>query len=530
MSDKHFIGLDLTGLEDNGIQRPVSRVTLLLDDENAVTAGDDTGLEIVADCPHASRAMASAILSRVKGYQYRMFSADDAALDPAAELGDGVTAGGLYSVLSRLSDDGSGYSGIAAPGEAELEDEFPTTGPMTQEFNRKLGTIRSSIKKTAEEITLLVEDTARGLSASFSVQLDRISSTVTGLDGKVSEVEQTAESITQRVESAEGSIKTTLDLVNGFTVTDSSGSTKIKGSVIATDTLNLTGAIKFTDLNTSTQSTINAASSNASNALSNANSAFSMASSAQNTVNGWVYPGTTMINGNSIMTGTVQASILRGGRVELLEAGGLLAGAITILKSGVGSNGIVRIQSDEMSLITSNPNGILALGAMGSSYNPTMLRLWPDGRIETQGSLYPATDRRYELGLPGLGWMDLYVGNVPIITSDQRKKEAVTYGLDRYDALFDALRPVSFRLIDGQSGRTHLGLISQDVEAALEASGLTDMDFAGFIRSPKISEDGSEIPGEYDYALRYGEFIAMGIDQTQKLKARVEQLERRLAQ
>ena len=42
MSDKFFVGLDLTGMENNGVQRPISRVTFLLDDENSVTAGDDT--------------------------------------------------------------------------------------------------------------------------------------------------------------------------------------------------------------------------------------------------------------------------------------------------------------------------------------------------------------------------------------------------------------------------------------------------------------------------------------------------------
>ena len=87
MSDKHFIGLDLTGLEDNGLRPGISRVTLLLDGENAVTAGDGTGAELTANCPHATQAMAEAILAQAQGYQYRMFSATDAALDPAAELG-----------------------------------------------------------------------------------------------------------------------------------------------------------------------------------------------------------------------------------------------------------------------------------------------------------------------------------------------------------------------------------------------------------------------------------------------------------
>ena len=102
--------------------------------------------------------------------------------------------------------------------------------------------------------------------------------------------------------------------------------------------------------------------------------------------------------------------------------------------------------------------------------------------------------------------------------------------MDCYNAFFDALRPASFRFVDGQSGRTHLGMVSQDIEEELEATGLTDMDFAGFIRSPRRDEKGNEIEGELDYMLRYEEFIPLCVDQIQKLKARVAVLEGRLAQ
>ena len=68
MSDKHFVGLKLTGFEDNGKNLPVSRVTLKRDDNNMVTAGDDTGMELVADCPHATQAMCDAVLEQVRGY------------------------------------------------------------------------------------------------------------------------------------------------------------------------------------------------------------------------------------------------------------------------------------------------------------------------------------------------------------------------------------------------------------------------------------------------------------------------------
>lgn len=194
MSDKYYVGDDITSFADNGKYKPISRVTLLVDDENSLTAGDDTGMEVIASCPHATQPMVNSLLQAMKGYQYQAYEAGAANIDPAAELGDGVTVGGIYSPLSKLSDDGRGYAGISSPGEAEMEDEYPSDGYITQEFNRKIAETRSTITKTSEAIMLKVE----------------------GIDGKYTEV------------------KTTLD---GLTVTDASGTTKINGSSIKTDNL-----------------------------------------------------------------------------------------------------------------------------------------------------------------------------------------------------------------------------------------------------------------------------------------------------
>mgnify|MGYP000004974719 FL=1 len=194
MSDKYYVGGDITSFSDNGKYKPISRVTLLVDDENSLTAGDDTGMEVIASCPHATQPMVNALLQTMKGYQYQAYEAGAANIDPAAELGDGVTVGGIYSPMSKLSDDGRGYAGISSPGEAEMEDEYPSEGYISQEFNRKIAETRSTITKTSEEIMLKVE----------------------GIDGKYTEV------------------KTTLD---GLTVTDASGTTKINGSSIKTDNL-----------------------------------------------------------------------------------------------------------------------------------------------------------------------------------------------------------------------------------------------------------------------------------------------------
>lgn len=305
MFDKYYVGGDITSFADNGKYKPISRVTLLVDDENSLTAGDDTGMEVIASCPHATQPMVNALLQTMKGYQYQAYEAGAANIDPAAELGDGVTVGGIYSPLSKLSDDGRGYAGISSPGEAEMEDEYPSGGYIAQEFNRKISETRSIIAKTSEAIMLKVE----------------------GIDGKYTEV------------------KTTLD---GLTVTDQSGTTKIKGSSIETesiavnsisaDKLNLTGQIAFSDLDAATQSSIYNANSNASRAI--------------NAVSAWQYPGSTYIDGSKIMTGTVMATKLLGGTVGLLASDESIVGALNLAytTTGIGlgiltSQGGIQIQS-----------------------------------------------------------------------------------------------------------------------------------------------------------------------------------------
>lgn len=180
MSEKYYVGGDITSFADNGKYKPISRVTLLVDDENSLTAGDDTGMEVIASCPHATQPMVNALLQTMKGYQYQAYEAGAANIDPAAELGDGVTVGGIYSPLSKLSDDGRGYAGISSPGEAEMEDEYPAEGYITQEFNRKISETRSTITKTSEEIMLKVED-INGKYTEVKTTVDGF--TVTGPDG-----------------------------------------------------------------------------------------------------------------------------------------------------------------------------------------------------------------------------------------------------------------------------------------------------------------------------------------------------------
>ena len=187
MSDKFYVGRDIVSFSDNGKFKPVSRVTLLLDDENSLTAGDDTGLEIVASCRYGTQEMANALLDQLSGYQYQAYEAGDSGIDPAAELGDGVTVNGIYGVIAQVSDDGDGFPSLSAPGTAEMEDEYPAPGPVTQEFNRKLAQTRTLISKTSEAVEILAEDYGKNMSQTLRVGADGV--TITNAAGSRLEID-----------------------------------------------------------------------------------------------------------------------------------------------------------------------------------------------------------------------------------------------------------------------------------------------------------------------------------------------------
>lgn len=208
MSNKFFVGRDITSFSNNGKFKPVSRVTLLLDDENSVTSGDDTGLELVASCRYGTQKMTDNLLAQFAGYQYQAFEAGEAEIDPAAELGDGVTVNGIYGIIAQMSDDGNGFPSLSAPGKAEMEDEYPVEGPITKEFNRKIAQAYSLIEKTAEEIRTEVaaldrtwEGNIEEFEDQFDGKLENLSGDIEVKFSNYSTTKQTAELISTEVRS-----------------------------------------------------------------------------------------------------------------------------------------------------------------------------------------------------------------------------------------------------------------------------------------------------------------------------------------
>ena len=126
MSDISYIGANVENLERKMAFNPISKVILVIDNENTIEVGDNSGDTLTIKNPWGTLQMATNILSAVQGYVYKPFDATNAIMDLATEIGDTVTVGGISSVLASVDIDFSGacLSQLSAPGGEEIDSEY----------------------------------------------------------------------------------------------------------------------------------------------------------------------------------------------------------------------------------------------------------------------------------------------------------------------------------------------------------------------------------------------------------------------
>lgn len=465
MSDKYYVGGDITSFSDNGKYKPISRVTLLVDDENSLTAGDDTGMEVIASCPHATQPMVSALLQTMKGYQYQAYEAGAANIDPAAELGDGVTVGGIYSPLSKLSDDGRGYAGISSPGEAEMEDEYPAEGYITQEFNRKIAETRSTITKTSEEIMLKVKG-VDGRVTSLSTSIDGIEANISSLNGSITNIKADINGLRTTVSgkidgsTAQSMIDQSIDKITLSVSSSSSGTTfKILSNGVVVDS---TGSI---DLHV-------------------------------DAVN---------------IDGTLTASEIEGDTITVRNDNGRRCGYIYTEYASTADYKMT-LESKAMELTATSGNLYLSGNNGRSALN------FDYDFIDCRGDFAPNADNRYNLGAPNFVWSTIYCSTNELNGSDRNIKNSIEALPVKYVRMFELVEPKRYKLNSGTSGRYHTGFIAQEVEDAMRACGIDSQEFAGWAAA-KL-DDGSET-----YFLRYSEFIPILWAKVREQEARIRRLE-----
>ena len=133
-------------------------------------------------------------------------------------------------------------------------------------------------------------------------------------------------------------------------------------------------------------------------------------------------------------------------------------------------------------------------------------------------SFAPSNSGTFLLGGVGKLWKQVYASTATIYTSARQRKYDITQVGEDFDIFFDNLKPSTFRMKQGDTGRRHAGFVLDEVGEALRLADIPSDDFAGYIAFNKKDELA-------DGGLRYSEFIAINTDQIQKLKKRVSELE-----
>ena len=148
-------------------------VRFLLDDEQQLYAGDETGYVYEISCPFATQAAADRLLTKMQGFVYRPFAAEAAVLDPAGEIGDTISVSGeLTSLLScGLTFDSLCTASVSAPEDEELDHEYPYTSAQERSYSRRLQNVQSELTLQAQQIAARVTRTG-GDASSFGWYLD----------------------------------------------------------------------------------------------------------------------------------------------------------------------------------------------------------------------------------------------------------------------------------------------------------------------------------------------------------------------
>ena len=241
---------------------PYTRVVIHIDDEASVSYGDDRGRTMELENPFGTEDMARRILQRLGAWQYQPLYVTEGEVDPAAELGDGIDTGELYSGIFRQTSwfDRLALSDVSAPTEEEVDHEYEFVPPQERKFKRQLGNVRATLRLQADRITAEVEErTAQG--EAFASQLQqtsreiaaKISATggsqssfgwsLTATGFKLFSSNKTVLSATASGIEVNGKITATSGVIGGFTIGDKSiyknisklGGTQNTGVYLGTD-------------------------------------------------------------------------------------------------------------------------------------------------------------------------------------------------------------------------------------------------------------------------------------------------------
>lgn len=160
-----------------------SKVVLIVSDEIQYSAGTDTGRTLTVTCPWGNQTIADNILKSINGFQYQPLTAEGALVDPAAEIGDGITANGVYSGIYSmdLQFDSLLPAKVSAPADEELYEEHTYIPKTDRIILRKFLSVDTQLRIHDGEIAAEVaarEASDREFRSALEITSSRISAEV----------------------------------------------------------------------------------------------------------------------------------------------------------------------------------------------------------------------------------------------------------------------------------------------------------------------------------------------------------------
>ena len=218
-----------------------SKVVIIVSDEIEYSAGTETGRTLTLNCPWGTQEIANNILQSIKGFQYQPMTAENALVDPSVEIGDGISANGVYSGVYSLETKFNSNlpTTVSAPADEELYEEHTYVPKSEREVTRKFLEFQSQFRIQDGKISAEVEERksdTKSIRATLEVQAGQITAKVNKNDGSSSTFGWALETASWRIFSGsntvlkadknglevEGVIRATKGEIGGFEITSNS--------------------------------------------------------------------------------------------------------------------------------------------------------------------------------------------------------------------------------------------------------------------------------------------------------------------
>ena len=218
-----------------------SKVVIIVSDEIEYSAGTETGRTLTLNCPWGTQEIANNILQSIKGFQYQPMTAENALVDPSVEIGDGISANGVYSGVYSLETKFNSNlpTTVSAPADEELYEEHTYVPKSEREVTRKFLDFQSQFRIQDGKISAEVEERksdTKTIRATLEVQAGQITAKVNKNDGSSSTFGWALETASWRIFSGsntvlkadknglevKGVIRATSGEIGGFQITSNS--------------------------------------------------------------------------------------------------------------------------------------------------------------------------------------------------------------------------------------------------------------------------------------------------------------------